>query len=64
MIELKNITKRFKKNEVLKGVDLNVQKGDVLVIIGPSGSGKTTLLRCMNYLERPDDGSVTIDGLQ
>lgn len=62
MIELKNITKRFKKNEVLKGVDLNVQKGDVLVIIGPSGSGKTTLLRCMNYLERPDDGSVTIDG--
>lgn len=62
MIELKNISKHFKKTEVLKGVDLNVQKGDVLVIIGPSGSGKTTLLRCMNYLERPDEGSVTIDG--
>ncbi|MBM7714322.1 amino acid ABC transporter ATP-binding protein [Siminovitchia sp. FSL H7-0308] len=62
MIELENITKRYKKNEVLKGVDLKVQKGDVLVIIGPSGSGKTTLLRCMNYLERPDEGTVTIDG--
>ncbi|WP_144461245.1 amino acid ABC transporter ATP-binding protein [Siminovitchia fortis] len=62
MIELKNINKQFQKNHVLKGIDLEVEKGDVLVIVGPSGSGKTTLLRCINYLERPDEGSITIDG--
>ncbi|WP_338472306.1 amino acid ABC transporter ATP-binding protein [Niallia sp. XMNu-256] len=62
MIVLKNIHKSFKNNTVLKGVDLEVNKGDVLVIIGPSGSGKTTLLRCMNYLEKPDQGIVSIDG--
>ena len=62
MIELRNINKRFKDNHVLKGIDLDVQKGDVLVIVGPSGSGKTTLLRCMNYLERPDEGSIKVDG--
>jgi L-cystine transport system ATP-binding protein len=62
MIELKNIQKSFKKNPVLKGIDLQVNKGDVLVIVGPSGSGKTTLIRCINYLERPDEGIVSVDG--
>ncbi|KAB7704391.1 ATP-binding cassette domain-containing protein [Bacillus aerolatus] len=62
MIELKNIKKSFKKNPVLKGVDLKVNKGEVLVIVGPSGSGKTTLLRCVNYLERPDEGTISVDG--
>jgi L-cystine transport system ATP-binding protein len=62
MIELKNIHKSFKKNSVLKGIDLQVNKGDVLVIVGPSGSGKTTLIRCINYLERPDEGIVSVDG--
>ena len=62
MIELKNIQKSFKKNPVLKGIDLQVNKGDVLVIVGPSGSGKTTLIRCINYLERPDEGTISVDG--
>ncbi|MFD1707409.1 amino acid ABC transporter ATP-binding protein [Siminovitchia sediminis] len=62
MIKLRNIKKQFKHNQVLKGIDLDVQKGDVLVIVGPSGSGKTTLLRCMNYLEKPDEGTIEIDG--
>ncbi len=62
MIKLNNIQKAFQDNVVLKGIDLEVNKGDVLVIIGPSGSGKTTLLRCLNYLEKPDDGVITIDG--
>lgn len=62
MIQLKNIHKQFKQNLVLKGIDLEVNKGDVVAIIGPSGSGKTTLLRCMNYLERPDEGEIHIGG--
>jgi L-cystine transport system ATP-binding protein len=60
MIEVKGLKKAFGKNEVLKGVDLRVEKGDVIVIIGPSGSGKTTLLRCINFLERADAGSLTL----
>jgi L-cystine transport system ATP-binding protein len=60
MIEIKNIHKAFGKNEVLKGIDLRVEKGDVVVILGPSGSGKTTLLRCINFLERADNGEMTI----
>ncbi|WP_100329986.1 amino acid ABC transporter ATP-binding protein [Bacillus xiapuensis] len=60
MIKLRNIHKRFKDNEVLKGIDLEVKKGDVMTIIGPSGSGKTTLLRCINYLESPDKGMIQI----
>ena len=60
LVDLKNIHKSFNKNPVLHGIDLTVKKGDVLVIIGPSGSGKTTLLRCINYLERPDEGTISI----
>jgi L-cystine transport system ATP-binding protein len=62
MIHIENIHKYFKNNHVLKGVSMEVQKGEVVAIIGPSGSGKTTLLRCLNYLERPEEGSITIDG--
>ena len=60
MIEIKDAVKAFGKNEVLKGVSLRVDEGDVVVILGPSGSGKTTLLRCLNFLERADNGSLTI----
>lgn len=61
MIKLKGIRKAFGKNEVLKGIDLTVNKGEVVAILGPSGSGKTTLLRCINYLEKPGDGEISID---
>lgn len=57
MLKIKNIYKSFGKQQVLNGVDLSVNKGDVVVILGPSGSGKTTLLRCINFLERPDKGT-------
>lgn len=60
MIEIKGIHKAFGKNEVLKGVDVQVNTGEVVVILGPSGSGKTTLLRCINFLEKADDGELTI----
>lgn len=60
MIEIKGIHKAFGKNEVLKGVEVKVKKGEVVVILGPSGSGKTTLLRCINFLERADDGQISI----
>ena len=62
MIELRNVHKRFGHLEVLKGIDLHVQKGEKLVIIGPSGSGKSTLIRCMNGLEEVTAGEVLIDG--
>ncbi len=61
-LELKNITKSFGNTEVLKGIDLNVEKGEVVSIIGSSGSGKTTLLRCINFLETPNLGTMTLDG--
>ena len=61
MIKLENIQKRFGEIEVLKDVSLNVQKGTVTAIIGPSGSGKTTFLRCINVLEQPNYGKITID---
>ena len=61
MIELKNIKKSYGDKEILKGVDLSVEKSEVVVIIGPSGSGKSTLLRCVNYLEVPTAGTITID---
>ncbi|QDW73900.1 GNAT family N-acetyltransferase [Lachnospiraceae bacterium KGMB03038] len=60
MIKIQNLHKRFGKLEVLKGIDLEIQKGEVVAIIGSSGTGKSTLLRCMNYLEVPDSGSITI----
>ncbi len=57
-----NIRKRFADLDVLKGIDLEMQQGDVVAILGPSGSGKTTLLRCLNFLERADEGILTMDG--
>ena len=62
MLEAKNVRKRFDGQEVLKGIDLRVEKGDVVAILGPSGSGKTTLLRCLNFLERADQGDMDFDG--
>ena len=62
LLEVKNIRKSFGKLEVLKGIDLTLERGKVLSIIGSSGSGKTTLLRCLNFLETPDVGSMAIDG--
>ena len=62
MIKLKNVHKTFGHLEVLKGIDLEVAKGEKLVIIGPSGSGKSTLIRCMNGLEEVTKGEVYIDG--
>lgn len=61
MVELKNIQKSFSGNQILKGIDLKINTGEVVVILGPSGSGKTTLLRCINFLESADNGSVTVD---
>ncbi|MEK5183654.1 amino acid ABC transporter ATP-binding protein [Solibacillus sp. FSL W7-1324] len=63
MIKLENIHKSFGKIEVLKGIDLEVNKGDIISILGPSGSGKTTLLRCINFLEKANEGTITIDNL-
>ncbi|RKJ76613.1 amino acid ABC transporter ATP-binding protein [Pyramidobacter sp. CG50-2] len=63
MITIRGLKKRFGALEVLKGVDLDVEDGEVMAIIGPSGTGKSTLLRCMNYLEVPDAGEVSIDGI-
>ncbi|MBP2659819.1 MAG: tcyN 2 [Firmicutes bacterium] len=60
MIQVKGVHKSFGKQQVLKGIDLTVEKGEVVVLLGPSGSGKTTFLRCLNFLEHPDDGEITI----
>ena len=62
MIEIKNLYKDFGELSVLKGIDLNIEKGERVVIIGPSGSGKSTLLRCMNMLEVPTSGQVVFEG--
>ena len=64
MIDIKGLYKAFGDNEVLKGIDLSIKEKEVVVIIGPSGSGKSTLLRCMNYLEEPTAGDITVDGIQ
>ena len=63
MIKLENVHKSFGKNEVLKGINLHIKQGQVVVIIGPSGSGKSTVLRTMNYLEEPTSGKVIVDGM-
>ena len=62
MLIAKNITKKFGKLEVLKGVSLEVSKGEVIAVIGSSGSGKSTFLRCMNHLEKVDGGTILLDG--
>ena len=62
MLEVKNLKKSFGTNEVLKGIDFKVDKGEVVVILGASGSGKTTMLRCLDFLERVDQGTIVIDG--
>ncbi|MDX1786498.1 MAG: amino acid ABC transporter ATP-binding protein [Psychrobacter sp.] len=61
MIQVSNIHKAFGSNQVLKGIDLTIHKGQVVVILGPSGSGKTTFLRCLNALEIPDQGVIAFD---
>lgn len=61
MIKITNLHKSFKGVEVLKGINLQVNKGEVVVVIGPSGTGKSTLLRCINYLEEPEQGEIEIE---
>lgn len=62
MIEIKNVSKNFGNNNVLKNVSVTINKGEKVVIVGPSGSGKSTLLRCINLLETPNKGSIYFDG--
>ncbi len=62
ILEINNIKKSFGSNEVLKGISFSLEEGEVLSVIGSSGSGKTTLLRCMNFLERADEGTILVDG--
>ena len=63
MIDIKNITKSFGSLQVLKGIDLHIDKGEIVSIVGPSGAGKTTLLQIIGTLDHPDGGVVTIDGI-
>ena len=62
IIEVRGLHKKFKRIDALKGVDVDIEKGKVMVLIGPSGSGKSTLLRCMNLLEKPTQGDVIFEG--
>lgn len=62
MIHVNNLHKYFGENEVLKGINENIKKGEVVVVIGPSGSGKSTFLRCLNLLEAPTDGEIIFEG--
>lgn len=64
MVELKNIQKSFGSNHILKGVNMSIEKGEVVVILGPSGSGKTTLLRTINFLDAADEGSISVSGFE
>ena len=63
VLQIQDIKKKFGSNEILKGVSLDVHKGEVVVILGPSGSGKTTLLRAINFLDKADSGTVSLSGL-
>ena len=62
MIKIRNIHKAFDGNPILRGIDLDVDKGNVVVILGPSGSGKTTFLRCLNALDVPEQGMIEFSG--
>ena len=62
ILEVKDIRKSFDKEEILKGISFDMEKGQTLSILGSSGSGKTTLLRCLNFLETPDSGTITVNG--
>ncbi|SEP73649.1 polar amino acid transport system ATP-binding protein [Lachnospiraceae bacterium NE2001] len=64
MIMVKDLRKSFNGNLVLRGIDENIEEGEVVVVIGPSGSGKSTFLRCLNLLEKPDSGEIWVDGQQ
>ncbi len=64
MISIKGLTKSFGSLHVLKGIDLDVHRGEKVVVLGPSGSGKSTMLRCINALEDPDTGSINVDGVE
>ena len=63
MIDVIDLKKSFKDNHVLRGIDITINKGDVVVVIGPSGSGKSTFLRCLNCMEDPDGGKIIFDGV-
>ncbi len=63
MINIRGLHKYFGDNHILRGIDLDIAEREVVVIIGPSGSGKSTLLRCMNYLEEPTEGVISVDGI-
>ena len=62
MLKIRNVKKKFGDTEVLKGIDLDIESGEILVVVGPSGGGKTTLLRCVNALEYCDSGDIEING--
>ena len=62
LLEVKNIGKRFGTSEVLRDISFSLEEGQALAIIGSSGSGKTTLLRCLNFLDRPDTGTISVKG--
>ena len=64
MIDVKNLKKSFGDVHVLKGITTHVNKGECICIIGPSGSGKSTFLRCLNLLEKPEEGEITVNGQQ
>ena len=63
MIDVINLKKKFGDTEVLKGIDVTINKGDIVVVIGPSGSGKSTFLRCLNCMEDPTGGQIIFNGV-